>query len=65
MGSVLGMLAGVVVVLAIQFTIGNPFIWMFDKYDEWKWERSYKKCLKNPCENNWYCKDCGEVNCEC
>jgi len=23
------------------------------------------KYLKNPCENNWYCKDCGEVNCEC
>lgn len=21
--------------------------------------------LKNPCPNNWYCLDCGEVSCEC
>ena len=33
-----GILLGAVVVMTIQLTIGNPFIWIAEKIEEWRSE---------------------------
>lgn len=34
--SVIGLALGAAIVLTIQLTIGNPFIWLEDKIREWR-----------------------------
>lgn len=48
LGGALGLLVGAIVVLTIQFTIGNPFMWLDDKITE----RRYKRRLKQKEKDN-------------
>lgn len=38
-----GIIVGSIIVLTIQFTIGNPFMWLDEKYQDWKSERKLKR----------------------
>lgn len=38
-----GILLGIAIGLFIVFAFGNPFIWLYEKYEHWGYVRRYRK----------------------